>query len=288
MKKIATFGLIALTLLVTTKVFAADTLHFVIMSAADPKKEGPKYEALARYLKANTALIGDIQLRVGKSYFDATQLFQSGEVEGMFSGSFVGAVLIKKGIAKPVARPLSPSGISTYKALVVTREGAKPFAGLADFKGKRVAFAGLASAGEIFVRALLPAGARLEQYLTPLVTPSHQATLNALQNGAADYAVVKNTLWNPEQYKGFAVVGVDSGENPDGTLLLTNAAFEKYGADLGRVLAGIEADKSEAAEAVRKAFGAKSFIPTAAKDFEHTLGLLDKAHIDAKTFDFTF
>jgi len=288
MMKVIALLCLVLTLVAASVALAADTLHLVIMSAADPKKEGPKYEALAQYLKANTALIGDIQLRVGKSYFDATQLFQSGEVEGMFSGSFVGAVLIKKGIAKPVARPLSTSGVSTYKALIVTKEGAKPFAGLADFKGKRVAFAGLASAGEVFVRALLPAGDRLEKHFTPLVTPSHQATLNALQNGAADYAVVKNTLWNAEQYKGFAVVGADAGENPDGTLLLTNAAFEKYGAEIGRVLAGIEADKSEKAEAVRKAFGAKAFIPAAAKDFEHTLGLLDKAHIDAKTFDFTF
>lgn len=282
-------SLLSVTLLfVATAAFAADTLNFVIMSSADPKKEGPKYEALSQYLKAGSPLLGDIQLRIAKNYPEAAQLFKSGEVEGMFSGSFVAAVFIKKEVAKPVARPLGTSGVSTYKAVIVAKEGTKPFAGLADFKGKRVSYSLLASSGEVFVRSLLAAGEKPESVYTPVPAPSHQAALNAVLSGAADYAVVKNTIFVPEQFKGLALVGADDEENPDNTIILTNAAFEKVGAELSRLLFGLESDRSPMAEAVKKAFGCKAFIPTAAKDFAHTFTILEKARVDAKAFDFAF
>jgi ABC-type phosphate/phosphonate transport system substrate-binding protein len=288
MKKAVVSMLSLLVLLVATAAFAADTLNFVIMSAADPKKEGPKYEALSQYLKAGSPQLGDIQLRVAKNYTEAAQLFKTGEVEGMFSGSFVAAVFIKKGVAKPVARPLLNNGVSTYKAVVVAKEGTKPFAGIADFKGKRVAYSLLASSGEVFVRTLLAAGEKPESVYTPVPAASHQAALNAVQNDAADYAVVKNTIFKPADFKGLVQVGADADENPDNTLIMTEAAYAKYGADLSRLLLGLEADKGEKAEAVKKAFGAKAFLATTDKDFTHTFDILEKAHIDAKKFDFAF
>ena len=288
MKRFLVLVTLAMVLGAAAAAQAADTLHLVIMSAADPKKEGPKFEALSAYLKANSGLFGDIQLRVAKNYPEAAQLFASGEVEGMFAGSFVAGVFIKKEVARPVARPLGTNGVSTYKALVVAKAGAKPFAGIADFKGKRVAYSLLASSGEVFVRSLLPAGEKAEAWYTPVPAPSHQAALKAVEGGAADYAVVKNTIWKPEEYAGLAVVGSDSGENPDNTLIMPNTAFERYGAEMSRVLLGLESDKGEKAEAVRKAFGARSFIATGPKDFAHTFSILEKARIDAKTFDFSF
>ena len=92
MKKTVSLFCLALTLAASSAAFAADTLHFVIMSSEDPKKEGPKYAALAQYLNAGSPGIGDIQLRVAKDYTEASKLFQGGEVEGMFSGSFVAGI----------------------------------------------------------------------------------------------------------------------------------------------------------------------------------------------------
>jgi ABC-type phosphate/phosphonate transport system substrate-binding protein len=282
-------GLCAMVaLFAVTAAFAADALQFVIMSSADPKKEGPKYEALGAYLKAAVPTLGDIQLRIAKNYPEAAQLFERGDVEGMFSGSFVAAVFIKKGTARAVARPLGANGVSTYRASIAAKEGTKPFSGIADLKGKKVAYSLLASSGEIYVRSLLGPGVKPETVYTPVPAASHQAALNAVLGGAADYAVFKNTVWNAEQYKGLVVVGGDTGENPDNTLIMPNAAYAKYGAAIAKALLALEADKGEKAEAVKKAFGCKSFIATGEKDFSHTFTLVDEIGIDAKKFDFVF
>jgi ABC-type phosphate/phosphonate transport system substrate-binding protein len=274
--------------LMASTALAAGTLHLVIMSADDPAKEGPKYEALSAYLRAANPLLGDIKLRIAKNYPEAVQLFQQGDVEGMFSGSFVAAVFIAKGVAKPVVRPLGANGVSTYRAAIVAKEGTKPFGGIADFRGKRVAYSPLASAGEVFVRSLLGAGEKPESVYTPVAVDSHHAALEAVLNGAADYAVVKNTIFATGDYKGLVLVGSDDAENPDNTLIMPADAHGKYGALIARALLSLEVDSGEKAEAVKRAFGCKAFIGTAMMDFAPTLKLLEKAHIDPKKFDFAF
>src|SRR3970040_580105 len=76
--------------------YAEDTLRFIIMSSESPTVEYPKYKKLADFLKTKISSINDIKLIVAKDYHDATERFKNGEADGMFSGSFVAAVLIKK------------------------------------------------------------------------------------------------------------------------------------------------------------------------------------------------
>jgi len=288
MKKVV--SLICLALILTTAGFAlaADTLHFVIMSSEDPKKEGPKYTALAEYLKAGSPGIGDIQLRVAKDYTEAAKLFQGAEVDGMFSGSFVAGIFIKKEVARPIARPVLTNGATTYKAVIIAKEGTKPFAGIGDFRGKKVAYTLLASSGEAFVRGLLPAGEKPENVYTPVPAASHLIAINAVQSGAADYAVVKNMVWDPAKFPGLALVGEDKGENPNNTLIMSNAAAGKHGEDIKRLLLKLEADTGAQAVEVKKLFGVKGFIPTTNADFNHTFEIFEKANINAKTFEFKF
>lgn len=85
---------------------AAETLHLVIMSPVEPDGEKRKYEALGAYLRASNPLLGDVKLRIAKDFPEAVRLFKDGDVEGMFSGSFVAAVFVAKGVARSVARPL--------------------------------------------------------------------------------------------------------------------------------------------------------------------------------------
>jgi len=287
-KKIVVLVVFAWFCAVSTAALAAETLHFVIMSSEDPKKEGPKYTALAEYLKAGLPQIGEIQLRVAKDYPEAAKLFQGGEVEGMFSGSFVAGIFIKKGLAEPLVRPVLANGATTYKAFVIAREGTKPFTGIADFAGKRVAYTLLASSGEAFVRGLLPAGEKPENVYTPVAAASHQVAINAVQSGAADFAVVKNMVWDPAKYPGLALVGEDKGENPNNTLILSPAAAGKYGDDIKRQLLKLGDDAGAQATEVRKLFGIKAFIPTTTADFAHTFEIFEKAHINPKTFAFSF
>jgi len=288
MQKVVSLFCLVLTLATASFALAADTLHFVIMSSEDPKKEGPKYAALAEYLKAGSPEIADIQLRVAKDYPEAAKLFQGAEVDGMFSGSFVAGIFIKKEVAKPIARPVLASGATTYKAVIIAKEGTKPFAGIGDFRGKKVAYTLLASSGEAFVRGLLPAGEKPETVYTPVPAASHLIAINAVQSGAADYAVVKNMVWDPAKFPGLVLVGEDKGENPNNTLIMSNAAAGKHGEHIRTLLLKLESDTGALAAEVKKLFGVKAFIPTTNADFNHTFEIFEKANINAKTFDFKF
>jgi ABC-type phosphate/phosphonate transport system substrate-binding protein len=202
--------------------------------------------------------------------------------------SFVAAVFVGKGVARPVARPLRAGGGSTYSTLVVARAGTRPFAGIADLAGKRVAYCRLASAGEIYLRSLVGPGARLEGACTPVPCDTHQAALEAITGGTADYAIVKNTAFSSSQYPGLAVVGADGRQHPDNTFIMPKDAYEKVGALISRVLLGLADDTGEKAAAVKQAFGCTGFIATAGADFAPTFSLLKPAGVDLKTFAFTF
>jgi ABC-type phosphate/phosphonate transport system substrate-binding protein len=288
MKKLASLFCLGIVLAAASVAWSADTLHFVIMSSEDPKKEGPKYVALAEYLKTGSPLIGEIQLRTAKDYPEAARLFQSAEVDGMFSGSFVAGIFIKKEVAKPIARPVLGSGATTYKAVIIAKAGTKPFAGIGDFKGKKVAYTLLASSGEAFVRGLLAAGEKPESVYTPVPAASHMVAINAVLSGAADYAVVKDLVWDPAKFPGLALVGEDKGENPNNTLIMSNAAAAKHGEGIKAQLLKLEGDSGAAAAEVKKLFGIKAFVPTTAADFAHTFEIFEKANINPKTFIFSF
>lgn len=286
MKKVLSLFVLAVMLAFAAAASAADTLNFVIMSADDPKKEGPKYTALAEYLKTAIPQLGEIQLRVAKDYPEAAKLFQGGEVDGMFSGSFVAANFIRREVAKPVARPVLVSGATTYKAYVIARQGTKPFAGIADFRGKKVAYTLIASSGEAFVRSLLAAGERPESVYTPVPAASHLLAINAVQGGAADYAVVKNMSWDPAKFPELALVGEDKGENPNNTLIMSNATFAKYGEQVKAALLKLESDTKAQAAEVKRLFGIKGFVATGTADFAHTFSIIEKSGFNTAAFSF--
>jgi ABC-type phosphate/phosphonate transport system substrate-binding protein len=117
---------------------------------------------------------------------------------------------------------------------------------------------------------------------------SHLIAINAVQSGAADYAVVKNMVWDPAKFPGLALVGEDKGENPNNTLIMSNAAVDRYGEEIKRLLLKLESDASAQAAEVKRLFGIKAFIPTTNADFAHTFSLFEKAHLNPKTFTFSF
>ena len=230
---------IAAVFLMCQTAIAADVLNVVIMASKNPRKEGPKYQALSEYIQGKSSAISGVDMKIAKDYADAVRLFQSGEVDGMFSGSFVASIFIKKNVADPLVRPVSKNGVHTYKALVAAPKGSAKFGGMSDFKGKKVAYCSLASSGEIFARTLLSAGEKPEDYYTVVKAKSHGAALNAVKSGAAHYAVFKNLIWDPRAYPELDVIGGDDEENPNNTFILSKDASAKFGKELGSILMGM-------------------------------------------------
>ena len=170
----------------------------------------------------------------------------------------------------------------------MAKAGTPPFGGIADLKGKRVAACPLATAGDVYLRSLLGPGKKPEDVFTPVPVASHQAALEAVAGGAADYAVVKSTVFVPESYPGLALVGSDVPGNPDNTFIMTRESYAKLGALLSRALLGLEADTSEKAKSAKEAFGCAGFVATTGMDFAPTFSIIGKTGIDLKTFDFAF
>jgi ABC-type phosphate/phosphonate transport system substrate-binding protein len=271
----------AILLCVAVTAGAAEPFRLAIMQAT--KGEAEKYTPLVPYLKTKgveASLVGM------KTYQDAAAKFAAGEADAMFSGSGVAAGLILKGLAQPSVRPENAEGISTYWATIVAKAGTAAVADPKALDGKKVLTCALASSGEIYLRALTrSAGAKPEI----LIAPSHGAALAALDKGQADYAVVKNRVWDKEKakYAGLAEVGKDTGENPDNVLMVSVKADQAVATRVCEALLALAADESAEAKAVKESLKLAKFIATAPAAFAHSLEILQKAGAD-KDWAFTF
>jgi ABC-type phosphate/phosphonate transport system substrate-binding protein len=260
---------------------AAEPFRLAIMQAT--KGEAEKYAPLVPYLKSKgveASLVGM------KSYQDAATKFSAGEADAMFSGSGVAAGLLMKGLAQPSVRPVNAEGISTYWATIVAKTGTPAVTDPKALDGKKVLTCALASSGEIYLRSLTRSvGVKPEI----LIAPSHGAALAALDKGQADFAVVKNRVWDKEKskYAGLVEVGKDLGENPDNTLMVNAKADQAIAAKVRDALLAIETDTSAEAMAVKDSLKLAKFIPTGADAFTHSLEILQKAGAD-KGWTFTF
>ncbi len=248
------------------------------------KGAAQKFRPLEAYLE-NRGI--DIEFIGTSHYSEAARMFAEGKVDGMFSGSGVAGSMMIKGLAYPVLRPVDKNGQSTYWGVIIAPKGFPAFTGDASyFQDKKIICCALASSGEFFLRAI---GERERLNASILIAPSHGAAIAGLDKGAADIAIVKNTVWDTlkNTYPGLQQVGKDDGENPNGTLIVSQTTDPQVVERLTRVLLALHEDTSKAAEEVREKMGLQKYIATSTVDFEHTLSLLKRAGVDQQ-FNFKF
>jgi ABC-type amino acid transport substrate-binding protein len=262
----------------------AHASQFTIAIMQDDKDAAQKYRALEAYLAYKGIKLAFAETA---NYSTAAAMFAAGKADAMFSGSAVAGIFIMKELAVPLVRPVARDNISTYHAVVLGLKGAPKFSGSADyFKGKKVAFTALASSGEVYFHSI--PGIKLAQ-ANVLKLASHGACINALSKGAVSLAIVKNRVWEKHQmeYPGIEVVGEDTGENPDNTLIVSLRADTGIASRVSAALLDLKADTSREAKAARDSMEIKGFIKTTPADFRHTMELLRKAGVN-KSFNFQF
>jgi ABC-type phosphate/phosphonate transport system substrate-binding protein len=258
--------------------------QFKIAIMQDQQGAAAKFKPLLDYLGKKGV---DASFVATKDYPAAAQLFAAGQADAMFSGSGIAGTMIIKELAEPEVRPVGKDGNSTYWAVVIAPRGAPRFTGSADlFKGKRVIMTGLASAGEFFFRSIPAAASSGAQVLK---AASHGAALDALDKGQADFAIVKNRVWdkNKEKYPNLTEIGADKGENPDNTLIVSKKADKGTVSKVASALLGLKNDASAEAKAAKDSLEITGYIKTTAKDFGHTIPLLKAAGV-TKEFNFTY
>jgi len=276
-------SLVAVALLAApflAQVARAAELRIVITQAQ--AGDARKYQALLAYLAKEGIPAAFVTAPDNRA---AADFFASSQADAMFSGSGIAGTLFIKGLAAPLVRPVGVDGVSTYSAVVVAQKGSPRFDGAGRyFDGKRVILAALASAGEFYFRSVGPS-----KPAAVLKAASHGAAIDALSRGQADVAVVKNHVWTKEQarYPGLESVGGDRGENPDASLIVSKKLDAATAQRISARLLALEADRSPEAVAAKGALAIRGFIPATAKDFAHTLDLLEKAGV-TKDFGYVF
>lgn len=221
-----------------------------------------------------------------KDYPSAALMLAEAKVDAIFSSSGIAGIMIIKKIAFPVVRPLATDGTSTYWAVTLAPKGSDRFMGDANyFRGKKVALCSLASAGEIYFYSI--GGDAINSKI--IKTPSHGTAIHALANGKVDVAIVKNRVWNSmkTEYPNLEIVNVDSGENPNGTLLISKIANPDLATKVTAALLALTEDSSVQGRKVKSKMDILGYIKTTENDFEHTLNLLTKAGV-TPAFNFEF
>lgn len=253
--------------------------EFKIGIMQDQAGAAKQYGPLIDLFKANGI---EIMLQGFSNYTDAAVKFADGGMDAMFAGSGVaGAMMIKK-VAYPVLRPVTEDGFSTYWAVVLAPKGSPQFAGdAAYFKDKKIMCSALASSGEFFARSHIGKDREL------MKAASHGVAIDGVAKGLADVAIVKNRVWDKvkDKYPGVEMVGQDTGENPDNTLIVSYKTDKELMAKVESVLLGLEGNTSKEAAEVKSSLKITKYIPTTEADFSHTLGLLGQAGVTA---DFNF
>ena len=262
-----------------TGTLSAESFKIGIMQ--DKAGAAKKYKPLISYFKSKGV---DVELQGYKNYSDAAVKFAKGEVDAMFAGSGVAGSMIIKEVAYPVLRPVSKAGWSTYWAVVLAKKGSPTFSGdKSYFDGKSIICSYLASSGEFYARSILGTKTKLKK------AGSHGIAIKALDKGAADIAIVKNRVWDSmkSKFPNLVQVGKDGGENPNGTLIVSNKSNKSMVAKIKSLLLAIDKDGSAEAKKVMSSLKITKYIETTKDDFKHTLPLLKKASV-TKDFNFKY
>lgn len=258
---------------------SAETLRLGITQ--DKFGEASNYGSLIQYFSKAKIKIEAVGFA---DYGSAARRFCNGELDLIFVGSGVAAVMIKKKNGYPLLRPVHPEGWSTYRAVILAPKDFKSSNDLAKIlKNRSIAAAALASSGEFFVRSILGSKARI------FLTSSHASAIGRLAGGRVDFAVVKNRVWDrsKSKYPNVKKIGEDKGRNPNSTLLVSHRTDKKLVAGVKRLLLDLGQDNSKLAQKVKSDLRVIRYIPTTPKDFEDTFSIIEKAGA-LKKFNFVF
>jgi len=245
---------------------------------------------LANYVRDKIDGLNRFHPIISQSYRDTGQKFASGQANAFYGGSFLSYILCARNLAIPIARGEDIYGINSYHSVLISQRGT-PYTGAASVKGKRITYVKEASAGEMYARKLLggedPSSVDQTRYIP---SKSHELAIQYLRVGRADFAFVKNLVWekNRWRYPDLVVVDEDNGENPNNVFLVSPAIYALYGEALKQILLNLHTDPDPRAQQLLSYLNLKKFIPTTyPESFSHTAQLVKDAGVDAQSHRFT-
>lgn len=243
-----------------------------------------RFAPLGEYLGQRVGV--PVRFTILPAYADVLERFRSGRMDGVFLGSFTGALAVDRLGLVPLARPVNADGTSTYHGYLFVRKDS----GIHDvgtMRGKRMAFVDRATtAGYVFPVAWL----RERGISSPgryfgevWFTGSHDGAVAAVLEGKADVGAAKNTVYDRLRAKEPRVdrellILASSPPVPSNALCVRGDLDPALREALRRALLGLAADP-EGGRAL-EAMGALRFVETSAADYGPVLQLARRAGID--------
>ncbi len=285
---------------------AAVTIFTLFMGAAGAAAEGriiigiipevnlakqmERYAPLCRYLGKEIGM--QVGVKPLAHYGLIYEEMRDGKIDGGFFGSFVYVMTHARMGIEPVARPVTPDGISTYAGYTMVKKDSG-IKGPKDMKGKTIALVDPATtAGYIAQKAYLRKhGIDIDRDMKIFWAGSHDAAVMALLNGQADVAGAKNNPVNrmKKEMKAVrdSVVVLDESPKPpvpENALAVRSNLDPKITEKVRKALLAM--DRSAEGRAVLAQFGAARFIETKDSDYRSLYEMVKHLGIDLKTYSY--
>lgn len=233
----------------------------------------PSWKAKESQATAITAALSsksglDVQPQIAKSYPEILAAFSSDSRSLVYVGSFVQAIINARQLGTPLVQ--NQNGQEMYSGIMVYPQGGDPAAILQNYP-EQIAYTVGASSGESSAKAATGGKAALG-------VANHGAAAQAVVEGKAKAAVVKNWWWeaNKMKFTGLAmyeIPGVSLLKNPDNVLTASKAIPEDVRKKL--TLATLES---------KMAFGKGEMVRFQADDLKFSLELMSRGGIDPLTY----
>ena len=152
-----------------------------------------RYQPLMDYLTRNPPY--RFELKISRTYQEALKDLNAGrtQIASLGDGAFIEAILFHG--ATPVVKPLGRDGKPFYRCVIVVQAGSR-MTGLADLRGKRVAFGSRHSvSGNLIPRLLFDtAGVRSAELSHSSNLDNHTAVAKAVLKGMFDAGALKDVF----------------------------------------------------------------------------------------------
>ncbi len=269
---------------------AGDRLVIGIIPEINLVKQMERYTPLLKYLGRQINM--EVGVKPLANYGLIYEEMRDGKIDAGFFGSFIYVMAHSRIGVEPIARPVTPSGISTYAGYTFVRKDSG-IKSPKDMKGKTIALVDPATtAGYIAQKAYLKRnGIDIDKDMKIVWAGSHDAAAKAVFNKQADIGGAKNNQINKiiKEDSAFksAIAILDESPNPavpENTLAVRKDLDSDVKAKIKKAL--LSMDKDAEGKKVLEKFGASRFIDTKDGDYKSLYDIVKYLNIDLNKYSY--
>jgi phosphonate transport system substrate-binding protein len=292
MKRLLTIMMIGVALFCSVR--EADSAEGRIIVGIVPEvnlaKQLDRYAPLCKYLGKKIGI--EVGVKPFAHYGLIYEEMRDGKIGAGFFGSFVYVMTHARIGIEPIARPVTPEGISTYAGYTFVRKDSG-IRGPKDMKGKTIALVDPATtAGYIAQKEYLKKhGLDIDKDMKIFWAGSHDAALMAVMNKQADVGGAKNNAVNKimkdNRAVGDLIAVLDESPKPpvpENALAVSKEMQPQLKEKIKKAL--LSMDKDAEGRVILQNFGASRFIETKDADYKSLYGTVKFLGIDLKTYSY--